>query len=312
MSNIPPIPPISPPPVQPAQSIESAPAHTAPASLDSPFLPHEQPTKSALSAAAKLKAMRISDQSICRSQHWTSEQWIAVQADPEFQSHLETELANQEISAPMRDVSWDSVEQAGLRQTLNALNSGFVDPDFALRAAVAANKAVRSNERQQSNQTAQAIANTQIVINVSDLLRNSMRDIVDINAIQKPVFEVTPDMRKVHNGLPTDELMRQAALAEPHTVTKVIESSPSQPTRASQIDLSVLDTPVEVELTAAALRSSPAPVSASLIHRPTRHAEPQAEPKIPQSTASAVQSTSPTAQSTAHSSPMAHPTHQST
>ncbi len=266
MSYIPdnlPDPPISPPSPSPRSSQQ-----TQPTAVDSPFLPHEQPTKAALSAAAKLKAMRISDQSICRSQHWTSEQWIAVQADPEFQSLLETELANQEISAPMRDVSWDSVEQAGLRQTLNALNSGFVDPDFALRAAVAANKAVRSNERQQSNQTAQAIANTQIVINVSDLLRNSMRDIVDINAIQKPVFEVTPDMRKVHNGLPTDELMRQAALAEPRTVTRVIEASSNQPTRASQIDLSVLDTPVEVELTAAALRSSPA--------------EPQAEPNIPQ------------------------------
>lgn len=286
MSNIPPIPPISPPPVPPVpQSVQPTvppTANTAPMAPDSPFLPHEQPTKASLSAAAKLKAMRISDQSICRSQHWTSEQWIAVQADPEFQSLLETELANQEISAPMRDVSWDSVEQAGLRQTLNALNSGFVDPDFALRAAVAANKAVRSSERQQSNQTAQAIANTQIVINVSDLLRNSMRDIVDINAIQKPVFEVTPDMRKVHNGLPTDELMRQAALAEPRTVTKVIEPSHNQPTRASQIDLSVLDTPVEVELTAAALRSSPARESASLTHRPASPAEPQAEPNVPQ------------------------------
>lgn len=298
MSYIPPIP--DSPPSQTSQTSQTAPVEAtagSPTTPDSPFLPHEQPTKSALSAAAKLKAMHISDQSICRSQHWTSEQWIAVQADPEFQSLLGTELANQEISAPMRDVSWDSVEQAGLRQTLNALNSGFVDPDFALRAAVAANKAVRSNERQQSNQTAQAIANTQIVINVSDLLRNSMRDIVDINAIQKPVFEVTPDMRKVHNGLPTDELMRQAALAEPRTVTKVIEAGSNQPTRASQIDLSVLDTPVEVELTAAALRSSPArepSEPAPLTRRPTSPVEPQAEPKIPQSTGSTMQSTANT------------------
>ena len=285
--------PISPPSPSPSSSQPSLPTPTTtqPISANSPFLPHEQPTKAALSAAAKLKAMRISDQSICRSQHWTSEQWIAVQADPEFQSLLETELANQEISAPMRDVSWDSVEQAGLRQTLNALNSGFVDPDFALRAAVAANKAVRSNERQQSNQTAQAIANTQIVINVSDLLRNSMRDIVDINAIQKPVFEVTPDMRKVHNGLPTDELMRQAALAEPRTVTKVIEASSNQPTRASQIDLSVLDTPVEVELTAAALRSSPSAVQPTPPKFDGSPAEPQAEPNIPQTTAHPSQST---------------------
>lgn len=205
----------------------------------SAFLPHNKPNQQALKAAAKLKAMQISDQSICRSQKWTSEQWIEVQAMPEFISELELELANQEISAPMRDVTWDAVEQAGLRQTLNSLNSGFVDPEFALRAAVAANKAIRSDERQQNNQAAQAIANTQIVINVSDLLKNSMKDVVNIEAIQKPVFQVTSDMRKVHNGLSTDELLAQAANQPANKQLQIADKR-----KVNQIDMEILDTPL--------------------------------------------------------------------
>ena len=186
-----------------------------------------------LKKAARLKANGISDKSICTVCQIRPEDWVYVQALPEYAGFYEVALAAVETKPVEINTGIAGLEEAALKQTIYNVQQGYADPAFVLDALKYATKVRLEEKKLEQEKQASFNANTQIVINMNTLLQNALQEGREAGTV---VF--SDGSKAVVNGLDTDKLLDRAMGRD---AAKPALEAPRQPTTKTVSSLRVED-----------------------------------------------------------------------
>lgn len=136
--------------------------------------------------------------------------------EPEIKHLVASKAAEEKINELSNSVSWDSVEKKALKAVLSELDQ-YPDPDFALRSALAANKAIRKHKQKDATNIAEIISEgtkvvtlqlNQQVVNTL-ITADARKELID-NAGQKPNANIFGADKKVLDIFSGKEMMKLA------------------------------------------------------------------------------------------------------
>lgn len=96
-----------------------------------------------LEKLARLQVMGVADEEMCQIAGVAKDVLDGVFATSEFLEIAARIKGEQYVQMEQVNRGWDAVEEFAVAKVMETLSGGFADPDYALRAAVLANKANR-------------------------------------------------------------------------------------------------------------------------------------------------------------------------
>ena len=155
---------------------------------------------------------------ICAIVGGSQEQVQTLIESAEVQNKLAELKLNAIETSETRNTGWDAVEEQALAQVLEKLQS-VPDPDYALKAAMIANKAQRRNAMHE-NTPIQPQVNMQTVINLHPrFVRQVQKQGFEINADEKPQIA-----RKMQNFLQANRVQK---LLQKDEMSEIVDMLPA-------------------------------------------------------------------------------------